>query len=968
MTLAPRAVEGNANNALGRLLRKMMPACQVRVESTGVIVDNPGLQPDILITAPSRAPVVIEAEYMPARDAEREAVERLGLEVADGHRPIEAAIALRYPSDLEYEDEIDVAMPGARLEYAVFYEDESRFPESGWLSGSCKGLAEIARLVSVPERAVEEATNTLVRGIDRAAAYMETVAGARPAVTRRIVRSLKMPDTPQSYRMACAIIANAMVFHDHVADMHDGIRPMHMICGDDTPNPQASVLQEWGRILEINYWSVFAIARDIASRFSPENAAPILRGLQYTAGEVGATRASFTHDMTGRIFQRLIADRKYLASFYTLPASAALLARLAVAKLEGVNWADANAVGGLRVGDFACGTGALLAAVYDQIAVRHENAGGDLAALHPRMMENALYGCDVMPSAIHITSSTLSGMQPDVRFGKTQLYALAYGRQDDDTVSIGSLELLRQSSTMTLFNTSDPAMRTGSAGEETAAQMAANVPDEEFDLVIMNPPFTRNTGQEGAHVGTANRAFAAFDASDADQREMGRRLTTLTRNTVYHGNAGIASAFAALGHHKLKDGGVLALVMPLSVAAGVSWQKLRRLLAERYTDVTVLSIAANGSDISFSSDTGMAECLIVARKSASSQDEVQPIRFVSFGKRPSGFAHSAAIADAIESADSPRTIGDGPFGGTPLMVGDEKVGEMVASSGGSGSDDAWKAVRLADAAVAQTAHALENSKLWLPGESAAANLRTARLGAVGELGLYHIDITGPAPRGPFTRAAASPTATYPALWGHDAANETRIVCAPDSQLIVKQGMEDKAVRQWATATRSHVNRDFRFTSQPLAVAITERVSMGGRSWPNVAFPDARFDYPFALWSNCTLGLLMYWWHSSRQQDGRGLTTVRAAANLVTLDFRALTDEQLDIARSIFDDFRERELQPAYLADADPNRALLDRLVLRDLLGFDDAVYQAVRRLAAKWRSEPSVHGGKARPADAGFVG
>ena len=35
------------------------------------------------------------------------------------------------------------------------------------------------------------------------------------------------------------------------------------------------------------------------------------------------------HDLTGRIFQRLIADRKYLATFYTLPASAALLARLA---------------------------------------------------------------------------------------------------------------------------------------------------------------------------------------------------------------------------------------------------------------------------------------------------------------------------------------------------------------------------------------------------------------------------------------------------------------------------------------------------------------------------------------------------------------------------------------------------------------------------------------------------------------
>ena len=52
-------------------------------------------------------------------------------------------------------------------------------------------------------------------------------------------------------------------------------------------------------------------------------------------------------------------------------------------------------------------------------------------------------------------------------------------------------------------------------------------------------------------------------------------------------------------------------------------------------------------------------------------------------------------------------------------------------------------------------------------------------------------------------------------------------------------------------------------------------------------------------------------------------------------------------------------RPAYLADADPNRALLDRRVIRDLLGFDEDTYMGVRRLAAKWCAEPSVHGGKA---------
>ena len=73
------------------------------------------------------------------------------------------------------------------------------------------------------------------------------------------------------------------------------------------------------------------------------------------------------------------------------------------------------------------------------------------------------------------------------------------------------------------------------------------------------------------------------------------------------------------------------------------------------------------------------------------------------------------------------------------------------------------------------------------------------------------------------------------------------------------------------------------------------------------------------------------------------------------------------AEAIFDEFRDKELMPAFLADADPNRALLDRRVICDLLGFDEDTYVAVRRLAAKWCAEPSVHGGKKRPKGATLV-
>ena len=299
-------------------------------------------------------------------------------------------------------------------------------------------------------------------------------------------------------------------------------------------------------------------------------------------------------------------------------------------------------------------------------------------------------------------------------------------------------------------------------------------------------------------------------------------------------------------------------------------------------------------------------------------------------------------------------------------MGDEAAGEILTTTQAGGGEN-WGSVRLLDHSLAQTAYALTQSQLWLPGQPNALELKTVPLGKVGNLGLVHRDITGPAPRGPFDKVPPSPTATYPALWNHDAEKETRLVCTPDSQLQVRPGMESKATQVWATASRIHLNLDFRFNSQPLAAAFTEQGSIGGRAWPNVISEDKRFDYVFAIWSNAMLGLLCYWWHSNRQQAGRGITTIRAAESLLVLDLSALTDDQLATAETIFNEFRELDLQPAYLADTDPNRALLDHRVVCDLLGFDENTYRAVRQLAAKWCAEPSVHGGKKRPQSTGVI-
>ena len=964
--MMPHQTEPNANNALGVLLRRMLPGCVVRSEQTQTLADYPGRHSDNLITAPGRSPVVVEGEYMPAASAEQDARERLGLAVVGEPRPIEAAIALRYPTEVENAYDIDAAIADAELSYAVLYDDGSRFPQAGWLYGNAGDLADLIRLVSVPQKAVADAAEALEQGIERAAVVLNRMAELRPNIMPAVARLLGMADVPQTRRMACAIIANALVFHQRIAGMHAGVKPLRLVCGPDVANPQDATLAAWADILKINYWAIFAIAKDILEQLPDGDAALILRELRGTAQQIDAAGVDNAHDLTGRIFQRLIADRKYLATFYTLPASAALLARLAVSKLDGVDWRDSDAIGRLRVGDFTCGTGALLSAVYEQIAARHARAGGDPVQLHPAMMEEALYGCDVMPAAVHITGSTLSGVAPAELFDNSRLYTLAYGRQADNGVRVGSLELLESSAAMTLFNTSDPALRTGSVGEETAAQITADIPDAGFDLVIMNPPFTSNTKHRDAEGKVQNAAFAAFGAQIADQDDMAARLIRLAQGSCYHGHSGLGSAFAAIADRKVRPGGVIALLILFTAVNGSSWAKFRRMMAENYADVTIVSIAANGTDMSFSSDTGVAECLVIGRRLVKGEKSSGRARFISLRRRPRSFAEAWEIATVIAESEVVRYIEDGPYGGIPIYTGDTLAGEILDAPLDD-YDSGWGAGRLLDASLAQTAYSLAAGSLRLPAEPRARPLPITRLREIGRLGVHDSLLTMTTHGGPFIKMAPSPTATYPALYNHHARRETRLVCEPDAQLWVRPGGESRAAELWPTASRAHLNRDFTFGSQALAVAFTEWASIGGTVWPNIGFDDNRFDYAFAVWGNSTLGLLSYWWHSSRQQSSKARMTRLVIPNLPILDLRALTDEQLATAQAIFDEFRDLELQPAYLADADANRALLDRRVVCDLLGFDDAVYQGVRRLAAKWCAEPSVHGGKGRLRGARLV-
>ncbi len=190
---------------------------------------------------------------------------------------------------------------------------------------------------------------------------------------------------------------------------------------------------------------------------------------------------------------------------------------------------------------------------------------------------------------------------------------MAYGVLSDKNVATGSLDLLDPQKKLKEWSIT--AKSAGAKGESHENPWET-LPHQDFDVIVMNPPFVRATGQEGAKKGVPNPMFAAFSASDEAQRKMGEALESLARKTSAHGNAGLASYFFVLADRKLRIGGVLALVMPLSLVSGEAWEESRRVLAKKYADIIVLSIAGSEGDheMAFSADTGMGECLVVGEE------------------------------------------------------------------------------------------------------------------------------------------------------------------------------------------------------------------------------------------------------------------------------------------------------------------------------------------------------------------
>lgn len=335
------------------------------------------------------------------------------------------------------------------------------------------------------------------------------------------------------------------------------------------------------------------------------------------------------HDILGKIFHELIPFevRKAVAAFYTNNEAGALLARLAVRTSND------------KVIDLACGSGTLLVCAYQRKRELIREQGKTFTPQdHMRFLEKDLTGVDIMPFAAHLAAVHLSLQEP---LYETQRVRLAVWDSTEPTVRPGktiptiSRELRKAYARPKLDVFTNQSAKSGFA-ENAYIDKGSLTPEgvggdaislESVDVVIMNPPFTR---QERIPEEYKNKLADRF-------KEYSNVLT---------GQTGLHGYFILLADIFLNNGGRLAFVLPATVLRLQSMEGIRKFLAENYRLDYIITTEQRSA---FSEAARFREMLLVATKTKEKLD-VSKCVFVNLKRIPVDAADSDFLTDEMISS------------------------------------------------------------------------------------------------------------------------------------------------------------------------------------------------------------------------------------------------------------------------------------------------------------------------------
>ena len=860
--------------------------------------------------------IAVEAEHGQSAgkrtDAIRDAEARLEQGLA------QCAVAVCYP---------DGATEGALPDTPVIWTvRDGSGSAPNWVEGSIERLAAVIRLAPAQLGNPDYVAAALSSSLDGAARRLSETQ------KRLLARGLDLPRQTRNSRpvrnpwdapakRALLVVATAVMFHSRL-DVHlKDLRPEQ----DNRKNPpepfaddwpphsarrcaeSAAPIQDfrdsWNLILALDYKPIFQTGRAALGAVPPDPAfAAAVQDTARAALVVSENIASLRHDLLGRIFHTVLDSARYDGSFYTTTPAATLLASLAITE-DMCDWADPAAIARLRITDPACGTGTLLMAAAERIRDLAPRSRDD-DALAAALIERALAGYDVNLTATHMAATTLGLLSPTTQFQNMKIWRTLLGVDDDGIAHLGSLEFLDQKPM--LMPWPNGAAATTQVNGDAAAAMA-----ESADLIIMNPPFTRDSLRHDQF----NR--------EEEQKLKDREKELFSNKPVRLSHNG--GAFLYLSDFLTKrDTGVIGVVLPLVGATNFSTLEIRQHLASNYHIETIVT-SHDPERIYFSENTTIGEMLLVCRRWDKKKGQKPPTRVVNLARNPATPADAYSVAAAIAAG----TVARQSYG----TVQEWPEGRVAAGN--------WGAVQFLAPDLCEKFVALTRNEFF----------PSIALDAIADIGP-----DGRGTRGNFNRSDMPAAGGMFALWHHKTDVIQSMAAKPDTFVVAKAGKEQQARNLWEHRGRMMlVSRARLNTVRAFSVRLEERAL--GSLWvpcklTSPVVDEITDEKAVCVYLNSSMGVFAWLGDRTNKIPSYPQFSIDDMRKLPMPDFAVIGQEAVTGLAAAYDRHANSVLLPLPQLNACPARAGLDAAVIA-ALGLDGELVANIRRQLAM---EPSVTG------------
>ena len=863
------------------------------------------------------AKIAVEAEHGQSTAKRREAIAdadaRLSQELA------QCAVAVCYPDDTTKES---LSQGGL-----VWTLRDGSTDEPTWTSGNLEQLASVIRLAPAQLGNPDFAAAALSNSLDAAVRRLDETQ------KRTLARALDLPPRRQNgkpvrepwnapAKRALLVIGTAVMFHSRLDSHLRGLRPdydnrttppqpfqggwppqMAQHCADSN-DPVGSFGDAWNLILALDYKPIFETGRAALLSCPPDPAfAGAVRETAKAALAVVQNIAGLRHDLLGRIFHTVLDTARYDGSFYTTTAAATLLAALAIDQ-EMCDWEDPSAIAQLRITDPACGTGTLLMAAAERIRELAPQAedDGDLARA---LIEQVFSGYDVNLTATHMAATTLGLLSPTTRFRNMKIGRTLLGLDKRGNARLGSLDFLSNSQPMLIpFPNAEPQARQVDTGAEIARTDPAN-------LVIMNPPFTRDSLRHDQF-------------GREEERKLKEREQELFSQTPVHLSSN-GNAFLVLADFINKaDKGAVAAVLPLVTATAASALEMRQYLGRRYHVETIVT-SHDPERIYFSENTDIGEMLLICRRWPSGKQGKPPTRVVNLSRNPATPAEAKPVAWAIEN-------------GTVESQGYGTVQEWPASMIAAGD---WGAVQFLSPYLCANFSEISQGRLF----------KSTALGSIARIGPEGRRI-----RDAFTKSAMPSVGGRTALWLHDTEVTQSMAAKTDTHIVAKPAKAHLADSYWQQRSRLLLPMRARLnTVRTLSVRLNAPAV--GSAWTpcNAAVSGVdvqTLEKAICVYLNSSIGVLAVLGNRTNKEISYPRFSIDDLRKLIVPDFGAIGAKAVEKLADAYDSLAETPLLPLPQMNACPVRLALDD-VLCGALALDYETVETIRRNLA---AEPSITG------------